>query len=50
MACDAGIIPTILGSDSEILDYGHQVRITPAKLKRLLAVRDGGCIFPAAVH
>ena len=46
MACDAGIIPTVLGSDSQVLDYGHEVRITPTKLKRLLVVRDGGCIWP----
>ena len=46
MACAAGLIPTVLGSDSAVLDYVHEVRITPAKPKRLLAVRDGGCTFP----
>jgi hypothetical protein len=46
MACDAGIIPAVMGADSEILDYGRETRTAPPKLKKVLAVRDGGCIWP----
>ncbi|WEV77262.1 DUF222 domain-containing protein [Janibacter cremeus] len=46
MACDAGIIPAVLGGDSEILDLGRSVRwFTPGQ-KRALWLRDGGCTYP----
>ncbi len=46
LVCDAGIIPAVLGAQSEILDLGHQARLPSTGLRRLLAVRDGGCLFP----
>jgi len=46
MACDAAIIPVVLGSDSEILDVGRTQRLfTPAQLKALW-LRDRHCTFP----
>lgn len=46
LACDASLIPVVLGGDSEILDYGRAVRLfTPAQTKRLW-LRDGGCTYP----
>lgn len=43
MAADAGIIPCVLGGDSEILDWGRQKRLfTPAQ-RLALGERDGGC-------
>ncbi len=45
MACDAQIIPAVYGSKSEVLDYGRKARVVPPSLKRLLIVRDGGCVF-----
>jgi len=43
LAGDAGIIPQVLGGDSEVLDWGRKVRVfTPAKRLALLE-RDGGC-------
>jgi Domain of unknown function (DUF222)/HNH endonuclease len=46
LACDAKVVPAVLGSDSEVLDLGRTVRtVTPAQLKAL-TVRDGGCVNP----
>lgn len=46
LACDANVVPAVLGSESEILDLGRTVRtVTPAQLKALI-IRDGGCINP----
>ncbi|SBS70071.1 HNH endonuclease signature motif containing protein [uncultured Microbacterium sp.] len=43
MAADTGIIPCVLGGDSEILDWGRQKRLfTPAQ-RLALGERDGGC-------
>ena len=43
MACDAEIIPVVLGGDSEPLDVGRGRRFyTPAQ-RRALTVRDKGC-------
>src|SRR5690606_36396161 len=45
-ACEAEIIPVVLGGNSEILDFGRAVRLaTKAQLKALY-LRDGGCTFP----
>ncbi len=46
LACDAGIIPAVLGGRSEILDLGREERLaTPAQLIALRH-RDQGCSFP----
>ncbi len=46
MACDAAVIPVVLGSDSEILDAGRAQRLfNPAQLKTLW-LRDQQCTFP----
>jgi hypothetical protein len=46
LACDAGIIPAILGSTSQILDLGRTARTATPAQRRALAIRDGGCAFP----
>jgi hypothetical protein len=46
LACDAGIIPAVLGSSSQVLDVGRQSRLATGPLRRALALRDGGCAFP----
>lgn len=46
MACDAGIIPVVLGGDSEILDLGRSVRLFTPGQKRALWLRDKGCTYP----
>ncbi len=46
LACDADIIPTVLGSDGQILDVGRSQRlVTPAQWMALIA-RDRHCAFP----
>ena len=46
MACDAGIIPAVFGSDSEVLDFGRRTRHIPTGLRHFLVTRDGGCTWP----
>lgn len=43
MAADAGIIPCVLGGESEILDWGRQKRLFTAAQRLALGERDGGC-------
>ena len=46
LACDAAVIPAVLGSDGEVVDLGRAVRLfTPGQLRRLW-LRDAGCTFP----
>ena len=46
LACDADIIPALLGTHSEILDLGRKTRLfTPAQ-RLALTARDQGCAFP----
>lgn len=46
LACDASIIPMVLGSQGQPLDVGRTKRlVTPAMLAALWA-RDKGCTFP----
>ncbi|WP_427017801.1 HNH endonuclease signature motif containing protein [Pseudarthrobacter sp. P1] len=45
-ACDAGIIPAVLGAEGEILDVGRSQRLVPPHIRRALLIRDRGCAFP----
>jgi hypothetical protein len=45
-ACDARILPVLLGSSGQVLDLGRSRRLATGPLRRALAVRDGGCAFP----
>ena len=47
LACDATIIPMVLGSDSMPLDVGRHQRLATAALRDALGHRDNGCAFPA---
>lgn len=46
LACDAGVIPTVLGGDSQILDVGRMRRTATAAQRSALEHRDGHCVFP----
>jgi Domain of unknown function (DUF222)/HNH endonuclease len=46
IACDAGIIPAVLGTASQTLDLGRQSRLATGPLRRALVLRDRGCAFP----
>jgi hypothetical protein len=50
LACDAGLIPTVLGSHSEPLDVGRATRTIPPAIRRALILRDGGCAFPGCTR
>ena len=46
LACNASVLPMVLGSEGEVLDQGRAVRFfTPSQVRRLW-LRDGGCTFP----
>ncbi|MGH3964867.1 MAG: DUF222 domain-containing protein [Pseudonocardiaceae bacterium] len=45
-ACDAKIIPVVLGGGSEPLDVGRAMRTVPLSIRRALVARDRGCAFP----
>ena len=45
-ACDAGILPVILGGDSGVLDVGREHRLVTPDIRKALQVRDRGCVFP----
>ncbi len=46
IACDASIIPILLGSQSEPLDIGRATRTIPTGIRRAVVARDIGCIHP----
>jgi hypothetical protein len=46
MACDAKVIPAVLGGQGQVLDVGRERRLFTGPLRRALAIRDGGCAFP----
>ncbi len=46
IACDAAVIPIVLGSHSEPLDIGRATRTIPTGIRRALVARDIGCIHP----
>jgi hypothetical protein len=46
LACDAHLLPAVLGSQGQVLDVGQSRRLITGALRRALVVRDGGCAFP----
>ena len=46
IACDADIIPVLLGSEGRILDIGRTSRVFPPHIRKALTARDQGCAFP----
>ncbi|UWZ38785.1 DUF222 domain-containing protein [Dactylosporangium roseum] len=46
LACDAQLIPAVLGTPTQILDLGQARRLFTGPLRRALILRDGGCAFP----
>jgi hypothetical protein len=46
LACDARILPVVLGSAGQILDLGRTRRLAAGPLRRALHIRDRGCAFP----
>ena len=46
LACEAAIIPMVLGGRSEVLDLGRDERFFTRAQRRAIARRDGCCTFP----
>ncbi|MFC7551022.1 DUF222 domain-containing protein [Plantactinospora sp. GCM10030261] len=46
LACEAGIVPAVLGGNGHVLDLGRQRRLFTGPIRRALILRDGGCAFP----
>ena len=46
LACDADIIPIVLGSQGEVLDVGRTQRLVTIAIWEALEVRDKHCTFP----
>ena len=46
IACDADIIPVLLGGGGRVLDIGRASRIFPPHIRKALIARDRGCAFP----
>ncbi|MFF5055361.1 DUF222 domain-containing protein [Micromonospora sp. NPDC000663] len=46
LACDAAILPAVLGGGGHVLDVGRQRRLFTGPLRRALVLRDRGCAFP----
>ncbi|WP_145741845.1 HNH endonuclease signature motif containing protein [Saccharopolyspora dendranthemae] len=50
LACDAGILPIVLGGDGVAVDYGREERTAPPAQRAALFRRDGVCAFPGCEH
>jgi hypothetical protein len=48
LACDAGVLPIVLGSDSQPLDVGMEERFVTGAMRAALNARDRGCIVCGA--
>ncbi|WUJ75059.1 DUF222 domain-containing protein [Kribbella soli] len=48
LACDAKVIPLVLGSNSEPLDVGRSERLVTRAMRRALNARDSGCVVCGA--
>ncbi|GAA3149430.1 hypothetical protein GCM10010530_80880 [Kribbella aluminosa] len=48
LACDANVIPLVLGSTSEPLDVGRRERLVTKHTRHALNARDRGCVVCAA--
>jgi hypothetical protein len=46
LACDADILPAVMGSNSQLLDLGRTTRLLAGDLRQAIALRDRGCVFP----
>jgi hypothetical protein len=46
LACDAEVLPMVLGGDSLPLDVGRAKRTAPTHIRAALLQRDGACAFP----
>lgn len=50
LACDADVLPMVLGSEGQPLDVGRAQRTAPSHLRAALLARDSGYAFPGCDH
>ena len=50
LACDAEVIPAVLGTRSQVLDLGRSERLVTPGLWQALVLRDGHCAFPGCTR
>ena len=46
LCCDGGVLPVVLGGESELLDVGREHRLVTPAIRAALTARDRGCAFP----
>jgi Domain of unknown function (DUF222)/HNH endonuclease len=46
LACDAHVLPVVMGGTSKPLDVAVPAYVVPAHIRRALVLRDKGCVFP----
>lgn len=46
IACDADVIPVLLGGEGRVLDIGRASRVFPPHIRKAITARDQGCAFP----
>ncbi|WP_411732145.1 DUF222 domain-containing protein [Paeniglutamicibacter sp.] len=46
LLCDAGVLPIVFNSKSQILDLGREQRFVPDEIRQAVLARDGGCLVP----
>jgi len=46
LACDAGLLPVVMGGGSVPLDVGRAKRLFTGPLREVILTRDQGCAFP----
>ena len=46
IACDADLLPAVLGGEGEILDLGRARRLFTRAQRKAITARDGGCAAP----
>jgi hypothetical protein len=46
IACDAHVLPAVMGTNSQPLDVAMPSYVVPAHIRRGLVLRDRGCAFP----
>lgn len=46
IACDARVLPVVMGGAGQVLDVGRERRLFTGPVRRALMLRDRGCAFP----
>ncbi|MCA4134057.1 DUF222 domain-containing protein [Arthrobacter sp. M4] len=50
IACNAEIIPVLMGSEGQVLGIGRASRIFPPHIRKAITARDMGCAFPDCIR